>query len=432
MTRSSTIFRRLLLVAIACASTHCGDHDAPSGAGGGRNRASSGGILIYWNADLALVSQDQSEVRVAAAVIGFSTVELLALRGAEVEARALASPSAPDLESGPCTRTPIGVASAELDGVPAPDVLVVDTCGNYVVLNAGTPAERVAGWDGLLPPIPSYPYFELNTSPTQVSFVSGYSDHLEFWQKHAPDGSWQLSLELALAPWRAVTRIVVPRAPDAGWLAQSKEALMTISEENGALVSRTQMQSTIYPPNLVPYSGYDHLVSTPDPACALGIGMFERSGGDTPRFLQRLRWSTPSLDDVYDARDAIADINVTTFAVLPGKEKGTVLVGVVGKAGEQQQFALYELTQCEVVRKLAEIPIDFTIRTAPTPGFGADSHLRLSEGVMLVPYYDQDSPTFVHYDGYDVHEFRATATEGWSLSYTRVHVHDERQDLSVP
>ena len=128
----------------------------------------------------------------------------------------------------------------------------------------------------------------------------------------------------------------------------------------------------------------------------------------------------------------IADINVTTFAVLPGKETGTVLVGAVGKAGEQHQFALYELSQCEVVRKLAEIPIDFTVRTAPTPGFGPDSHLPLSEGVMLVPYYDQDSPTFVHYDGYDVHRFRATPTAGWSLSYTRMHVHDERQDLSIP
>jgi hypothetical protein len=169
---------------------------------------------------------------------------------------------------------------------------------------------------------------------------------------------------------------------------------------------------------------------------ALGVGLFLPSPVTAPRKLDLIQFPNDiTVDGEYSVQEIPSDANVLTLSAVASEQNDSALIGVLGERGGDNTFSLYQLSSCNQMALLAEIPVDFAYRTAPTPGFGAGSQIPKTNGVKLLGGRDSVSgvATFAHYDGYNVWLFKAQQIgDTWYLTQETQVVHAERSDLSVP
>jgi hypothetical protein len=192
-------------------------------------------------------------------------------------------------------------------------------------------------------------------------------------------------------------------------------------------------------PNLVPFEAYDHfsLLSLAGcPLTALGIGLFLPNPARAPRKLDIIHFPDNIMaDGEYSVLEIPSDANVVTSSAVVSVQHDSALIGVIGELGGANTFSFYQLSSCDQMDLLAEMSFNFDYRTAPTPGFGAGSHIPRTNGIKLLSSRDPVSGvvTFAHYDGYDIWLFKAEQIgDTWHLTQERQAIHAERTDLSVP
>jgi hypothetical protein len=122
--------------------------------------------------------------------------------------------------------------------------------------------------------------------------------------------------------------------------------------------------------------------------------------------------------------------DVTTFSVF-SMEDGTSLIGALGKRAGQQVFVLGALNGCGEVETLAELELEFDVRTPPLPKGYDQSFVPLTDAIELVPLAIERKVYFSHYDGFDLRVVMAQESDsGWQVEERRHEIHSKRNDTS--
>jgi hypothetical protein len=389
-----------------------------------------GGPTLYWNQDLRLANDDGL---VAAAVVGFKTVEVFRITDPEPTVRAVIAPTA----SPPCDRMPVAIVPGDYDGDGVRDLWVQEACGGNWI-SAGPEYTANAPSVTVLPGEPGpMPYVEYYETPDGAILLGGTTREAYAMQKLVRGWSEPAWLPIPGAPPWDVAKVWAPLGNyDAAsgsqeFLFQGNEALHVVTASNGQLrITRTLAQK-LAPPYVRPFAAYDHLTTLSPTTCsntALGIGLFSRYAAGTPRRLQILRLVDGTTYQVYEPDLALE--SVTTFSALP-IDGGPVVVSVLGKRAARDVFVLGSVEGCSEVRTLAELEVSFDVKTPPLPERYAEEFVPRTNGLRLVPFYEAGTAYFAHYDGYDIRLVVAHQVgSGWELEERRHEIHAERNDSS--
>lgn len=384
-----------------------------------------GGPTVYRNYDLRPMTPDGL---MAAAVIGFSTVETLRV----TDEMPAAAPVVAPVTKPPCDGMPVAIVPGDYDADGVLDLWTQEPCGNWISTG---PDYRLGVMSAALLPTDPGPYEYVDYFDIlDGAIVLGGATHFAYMLRRAgsvwSEPAWlQMPSPVAVR----VTNVWVPlnvsdKVPE--FLFQGHEMLRVVkASESEPIVARDLAQS-VEPPYLQPFAAFDHLTALDPkvcPAVVLGIGVFVDRAGKQPRRLQVLH-----LDDTSYrvAEPPIWLDDVTTFSVLVMAD-GTLLVGALGRRGDRSFFVLGALEDCAEFETLAELEIEFDVRTPPLPEWYEESLVPLTEAVSLVPFANLNRAYFAHYDGFDLRVVAAEQNEsGWQLEERRHEIHSKRSDSS--
>jgi hypothetical protein len=402
-----------------------------------------GGTIIYPNSDVRRIDRRSQTFSFVASVLGLSTVEYIRENGGHFEASPIVAPPVENAQCGSSPRASSAIAVGDLDDDERDDVLVFDTCGNWVAKGSGAGVFESSSWSSLLQPVGSYPFLEFFDADNvnSKSIVGGFGGTVVIIRPSGAGKGWGDPVRVSMPEPHSDGRTthlftMLPPASDARrgrFLMQSHRRMVLLPIETldvDAGLSLTVLDQAVHAPYLAPFDGFDHLstISVAGcPATTVGIGVFSQSAGKVARRLQAIE-----LGDRYSATDIPTNFDdVTTIAVLAREPEGDAMIGIYGAAGGKNTFALWQLSPCGQWTQLADVTIEFDWRTPEAPGFGSGAVVPKTYGVKIEAARVAGELWFVHYDGWDIRMVRAAGSAtGWFLTEEKYNVHKERHDLS--
>lgn len=416
ITQAGVVARLALFTMLAA----CADEDSHA-----TERVLGGGPLVYQNYDLRPISRDGL---VAAAVVGFETVEVLRL-SAEPRLMPVASPPS----SAECKRMPIAVVPGSFTGAATHDLWVQEPCGGNWITTGPAYTEAFPSVDILRSdpgPRPYVDYYDATSGPV---VVGGTIDSFYLTTRAAEawtDAVWfnvPRPLTVRVTDVWAPIDLTQPTLARNRLLVQGNEELYVVTL-GSPMVERTLKQE-IVPPYVRPFAAYDHLTVIDRGGCrgtALGVGLFASSGAQSPRRLQLFQLDS---DSFVVAEPVIHLDDVTTFN-LQVLDDGSTVLGVLGTRSGRETFTLHSLDECSDLTTLAELEVSFDLKTPPLPADYEGDAIPLTS-VSLVSYIEDGMLRFGHYDGFSVRLIEATlSATGWSLEERHHEVHAQRSDSS--
>jgi len=397
---------------------------------------SGSGTLVYRRNSLALLdgSGDGGAVRLAAQVLGLSSVELLEEGPPGIfTPRALQPPTSD--AAGP--RAPLGLVVLDLTGDGLDDVFVADSQGSW--LAEGQPdGGFLAGAD---PPwtasFTAVPDLAIGQAPNGAVLVGGWDEALELTFLGPANGAPGAPLQVS-APWGLNVQIT-PRVVAAGSAAVPASRFLLAGDAQLAAYdlgdggvptapASIMTQSQIHAPYLVPFDAFDHLAPLSASGCdpsAVGVGVFANASAGVPRRLEQLAFH----DGSYDVTEIDSAFDVVTFAVVAGSS-GESLVGALGMQGSSAVFAVYHVAACNQWSPLATVPTDFDWR-APSQAVPQNDGAQILG--LSVP--GTARARFLHYDGYDVRswdvEVSSVQPPTADVFFQKTSVHATRSDVAL-
>lgn len=425
----------------ACAATPPRAGPAKKNAVKGDSTTESGaGTALYVRHQLARFTTTTSNVKLAAAVVGLSNVEVLEVTPDGSVTSELVAPPA---SSNACPGAPIQVAVADVDADGLDDVLVMDTCGNWVALADGDGHYTAVPFDALLSPVPTWESFEHLDFADGTELLFGGDTWSGAWLgRGSPGVEFGGSEGFALPPpflGAKVTHTFVAlgaeadRGLDPPLLYQGGAALHRL-ERNGLnlTLGATLVPEVIHPPYVRPFDAFDHLQKLELDACppaALGVGIFTADVHGIPRALELVLPAATT----FDTRELTTAGEIVTFAVV--SEGDTAVVGAIERSDAAYSFAAYRVTGCDQFELLAEAPVEFDWHAPAAPSF-TGGVLPKTDGVKLLGVAAGDGAEpyrFYEYDGYDLRIFELSRSEPqgpFAISPRNVAVHATRDDLA--
>jgi hypothetical protein len=425
----------------ACAATPSRAGPAKKSPISGDSSTESGaGTALYVRHQLASFSADTANVKLAAAVVGLSNLEVLDVSADDEVTSELVAPPA---RSDACPGAPIQVAVADVDANGLDDVLVMDTCGNWLALADEDGHYTAVPFEGLLAPLPAWESFEHLHFADGAELLVGGDTWSGAWLGRGSSGvEFGGSAGFALPPpflGTKVTHTFVAlgaegdRALDPPLLYQGGAALHRL-ERNGLdlTLGATLVPETIHAPYVRAFDAFDHLQKLELDACppaALGVGVFTSDVHGIPRALELVLPSATT----FDTRELTTTGEIVTFSVVSLGD--AALVGAVERSDGAYTFAAYRITACDEFELLAEAPVEFDWRAPPAPSF-TNGILPKTDGVKLLGVAVNDGTEtyrFYEYDGYDLRIFELSRSEPqgpFTIGTHKVAVHVARDDLA--
>lgn len=411
--------------------------------------SSGAGTSLYGRNALAVLRPaDPADRRLtlAALVVGLSSVEVIREVGpGRFEASAV---PAPPVGAGVACRqrVPIDLTIADVDDDGVDDVVVMDTCGNWVAIG-----DSSGGFVGVLAEraMPAFPPFE---TIEQMTFddgtrliVAGYGDAANVVSRSPGQLAWTGPTVLSVPSPRLavqVTRVFLPLSglgsatPAPALLYQGKSRLHVYqrAEAGGLVLGPSLLQTALEAPYVAPFEGFDHLEALASTGCApaaIGVGVFGTQAKGVPR---RLEWLNLGADG-FITREIDDALDAGTLSVVSAGDHA--VVGVLGRDQGTDVFAAYRLESCDQWSRLLQEPTDFAWRAPPSPAFGAGTFVPRTDGARLLGVRrttDDESYRFFHYDGYQLRVWELTvgapSTVPTSVSQQEISLHEQRTDLA--
>jgi len=434
-------------IALVCGS--CGGtpsvnsgHQKQPLAGSSNAPEGGAGTLLYVRHQLTLLQSNDAQ-RFISVVVGLSNLEVLdKLADGRYSSQLIARPST---TAKACPGAPIAFAIDDVNADSVDDILVMDTCGNWVALGDSAGGYQSASLDPSLQPLNAWESFaSITFGDTLHMLIGGNDTGGGFVTRETSEELFGhfADFRLSASPLnvKVTHTFVAVNSGLAGEIQpliyyQGAGSLQVMQRSgNGLSMGPTLSPLSIQAPYLLPFSGFDHISALEPPGCtaaALGVGVF---GTDVKGIARALQWIGLS-DAGLDTREIKTSAEVVTFATVHNGQD--TLVGVVERAGSAYSFAVYKVTNCNEFKLLGEEPVDFDWRMPPAPSFGA-KQVPKTDGLQLVGMADS-SPSgttyrFYHYDGYNLRifsvEFATDTPEQVGLSEEEVGIHDTRTDLA--
>ena len=431
-------------------------HDASSDLSGLHQIAM---IASYQRNDLQLLreypSPTDGSVLLASFVLGLSSLEILRLHpSGSCDATIVAGPA-----TDSCQRTPVAIDAVDINGDGTSEVVVLDSCGAWIVLPDGR---------GGYTSVDALQYFPAGLPGNYATSLSSPAGQL--WMVTGNSRSACPSELGASADASVGAECVGP--PEGEWVGTDAFSPFIVSPVNGASDGlifqgygslfryaftseqdasrgtggpRLSLVDTLsltapQPPYVRPFAAFDHLQRMAVAGCSdsfLGVGMFDPSVGGIARHLQ---WIVPSLAGQYQQSELSTDFSVTTVGTVTTSDGGA-LIGMIGDAseGDASEGAVFSigraLSSCEQPSVLDVWPAEFSWRTPDAPTY---FHFGPTTGTRLLGLKglsgEQDEYMFLSYDGYDLRLWSVALNVSQSTSVaateSRVHLHDTRSDLA--
>jgi hypothetical protein len=178
---------------------------------------------------------------------------------------------------------------------------------------------------------------------------------------------------------------------------------------------------------------FDQVVETPELArCgvdALAAELVEPDAAEgSARRLVALRLARTS----YNSTQWLPDVDTVAFAVHPANFAGSRLISVIGKRDGRLEFSVLRTTGCAAPERLGSATIEFNWRTVELPG-NEGQPLERRRAMRVVGFGSEATGVgLVHYDGFTVHRFFASAASQWSGTEQSVVLHNTRRDFHAP
>lgn len=381
----------------------------PEDAGVGLSPSQQGvGVLTYWNSHLTALTPGL----MGAAIVGLRTFEIL-----DVERRTL-------LEFNPLPNcgAPLAATVGDLDGDETPDLFVQDTCERWSITGpfAGTLPIRT---QGSYPSSTRFSDFLFDRDGRYITLYSG--GRLELWS--LVQGAWSfvdgVDLATSLQSSAKVTHQFVQLEDGSSRaLFQSISGLFFIDFSDDKIHVEDLMKQALELPYVKPLISFDNLSLSRCRGTYLGVGQFELP---TRRRLNLIQVADDEASyRVLDVELPVDDIlSISTL-----RHEDELLIGMVGRSGDDYQFVVASMTSCDEVLIRDAIPIEFNFRTAPIGEGYTDSALRKADGIFMPAYQLGKVANFVHYDGFVVRKF-VVSLDDYRAEQQRYTVHEERTDI---
>jgi len=436
LVRAAVMAAALWLGASGCAAQTANDENLDSND---HSNQTGAGTLLYVRHQLRELPAISGRPALVSVVVGLSNVEVLTEdEGGSFSVQSVAGPPA----AGGCARSPIQLAVNDVNGDGFGDLVVMDTCGNWLALADQNGGYRGVAIDPALAALETWESFAAITFDDGTDALIGGADLGGTLATRAstqePFGPLQ---HFSVPPQVLVTPVMrtfsaLEAWPDArggkALLYQSRGALQVLQLEGAELkVSRTLSQ-VVHAPYLVPFDGFDHLMPLEMAGCgaqALGVSLFSSDVEGVPRALQRLELGAAT----YEPNELSTSGEVVTFGAVV--EATSAVVGLIERRGDGHAFVVYRITACQGFQKLGERPIDFDWRMPPARAFSGGSVPRTA-GVQLLGAQVTSGVAyrFYEYDGYVLRIFHVTLSAPTDLraniNVEELSLHETRTDLA--
>lgn len=405
------------------------DHSSEKGAG----------TLLYVRHQLSQLPTVSGSTLLGAVVVGLSNVEVLRdLKTGGFSVQTIAGPPAP----GACVRSPIQLAVNDINGDGLGDLVVMDTCGNWVALADASGDYRSVALDPALAGLGTWESFSSLTFDDGTEGLVGGADLGGMFATRAttqePFGAAQ---PFSVPPRVLVTPVMRTFCTLKAWsedqggtalLYQTRGALQIMQREGAELQVRRSLNQVVEPPYLVPFDAFDHLLPLELTGCgpqALGVSVFSSDVAGVPRALQRLELSAAG----YSARLIQTTGEVITFGAVV--EATSAVLGVIERRGDGYSFVVYRLSSCDDLQARGELTIDFDWRTPEAASFSTGS-VPKTTGVQLlgVEVSNGTRYRFYEYDGYVLRIFDVMFSTPLdpqaTITLKEILLHETRTDLA--
>jgi hypothetical protein len=400
-----------------------------------------GAPLLYWNQDLRPL--DVAQDRIATITIGLSSLEILERRGDGWVSTLIAAPSAANVMCPGAPAFPVAITAADVNSDGNSDVLVFDSCGNWIAYGNGDGTFRAGAWEEALPHMLTLPYvdvFALQHAETMLFAATdsgGQSVRLGHDTMPQPL-SW-------LQPWLPfyVTNLAlrVPaldtNAEDSALLVQGRARLNVVNVARGSgLAAMETLTQTVEPPRSTPFDGIDLLTSLTLPECKpllLGVGLFVN--WDATSISGRNLQLYALADGQYTVTEFDRELQVVTYAAVSRPHHADAIVGIVGaRHPGRNVISIWRVSDCTKLELLAESEAEFAWRTpmqrvddrglSPVPK-------RAGVKILGVGNEEESELRFLHYDGFDLRIFSVDAhQDNWTVMESRQTQYVNREDLA--
>jgi len=377
--------------------------------------------------------------RFAALTVGLSSIEVFdQTASGETSVQKVVGPPV----SGDCSaHVPIALTVEDVDADGAADIVVLDTCGNWVALGDGTAFQTVA-LEQVLPEFPVFESIGTVVFDDGLHMLFGGSDRIAAFVARGPEQAQFIEPVVFGLPWPSLLTRVVPTFFVTRGLLEAEVEPAVVYQGGASLyvyqrtgeeleLVRTLTQSALEAPYVLPFDGFDHIAPVELPGCppaALGVGVFASDVQGVPRGLQWLALSAKG----YAPHEVVTSASALSIRlVLDGDY---AIVGVLTGDESGHGFAAYRIQDCSAIELMADIPIQFSWHAPDAPAFGDGEYVPKTNGVRFLGVADPgktDTYHFMLYDGYTLGTLTVDGgSQPWQITEKEVPIHDTRSDLA--